>query len=158
MTRVLNRLSLTVNASLLFLKIFGSLFGWPSLSASIYSSMSSWLIMVKLCSIQQHTMIETIFLDVCTVISLSRLKRPLKPKWSLNHLSSRWNHLIESFLNLMNLLAPKNSPFSAFSDKEEFLNTLPPCWEFLEFAIFRSDNKMRAHRADITRGTRRVDK
>ena len=35
-----------INASLLFQKIFGSLFGWPSLSASINSSMSSWLIMV----------------------------------------------------------------------------------------------------------------
>jgi len=140
MTRVLIRLSRKVNATLLFLKIFGSLFGWPSLSASINSSMSSWLIMVKLCNIQPHTMIETIFLGLCTVISLSRLKRPFR---SPNDLSTtcradeitwlnlfclwdRWPLSLKGGIKyvltgyalsaIMNLLAPKSSPFSAISE------------------------------------------
>ena len=151
MTRVLIRLSRKVNATLLFLKTFGSLFGWPSLSASINSSMSSWLIMVKLCNIQPHTMIETIFLGLCTVTSLSRLKRPFRIPNDLSTtcradeitwlnlfcLWDRWPLSLKGGIKyvftgyalsaIMNLLAPKSSPFSAFSDNDEFLNTLASC-------------------------------
>jgi hypothetical protein len=59
-------------------------------------------------------MIETIFLGLCTVISLGDLKRPFK---SPNDLSTTCR---EDAIT-------KSSPFSAFSDKEEFFNTLPPC-------------------------------